>query len=65
MLVLFFAFWDFDLRAEHVPGEENVAADALSRDNLALFFQVSPMATREPVTVLQALNDMLVGQCPD
>ena len=64
--VFFFrAFWDFNLRAEHVLGEKNVAADALSRDNLALFFQVSPMATREPTTVPQALIDMLVVQCPD
>ena len=67
MRCLFFsrAFWDSDLRAEQVPREENVAADALSRDNLALFFQVSPMATREPVIVPQALIDILVGQCPD
>ena len=64
--VFFFrAFWGFDLRAEHVPGERNVAADALSRDNLALFFQVSPTATKEPTAVPQALIDMLVVQCPD
>ena len=64
-LFLLRAFWDFELRAEHVLEKKNIAAEALSRDNLALFFQVSPMAARELATVPQALIDMLVGQCPD
>lgn len=36
-LMLFAARWGFDLRAKHVPGVLNVAADALSRDDLQGF----------------------------
>ena len=36
-LMTFAARWNFDLRAKHVPGVLNVAADALSRDDLQVF----------------------------
>ena len=42
-------YWGFDLRAEHIPGDKNVAVDAVSRNNLFLFFQVLPgAATHRP-----------------
>ena len=61
----FHAYGGFNLRAEQVPGEGNLAADALSHDNLALFFQVSPTASPEQTSVPQALTDMLVVHCQD
>ena len=37
-----------NIHAEHVPGVENVSADALSRDNVVTFMQVVPEAERYP-----------------
>ena len=52
-------------RAEHLPGHLNGAADALSRDNLPLFFQQVPVAQRAPTPVPQELLDVLVVNRPD
>ncbi len=43
---LFFiaAHFNFVLRAKHIRGKENVLADALSRNNLSLFFHNFPQA---------------------
>jgi len=40
--------YHLSLEAVHLPGKTNVAADALSRNNLPLFFQVSPGARPDP-----------------
>jgi len=50
---LFFvsASYGFELCASHTPGVENVAADALSRNNLSLFFMQEPRAVRMPTPV--------------
>ncbi len=64
---LFFirAHWGLYLRAEHIPGEQNVVADAISRGNLSRFFQVSPAASSHPTPVPQPLHELLVAQQPD
>lgn len=64
---LFFirAHWDFQLLAEHIPGENNKAADAISRNNFPLFFQVSPDAAPQATPIPQALLSWLVEQQPD
>ena len=41
-LVFYAAFYQFDFMAKHIPGIHNIAADALSRDNLALFLSLTP-----------------------
>lgn len=63
MHCLFFIqpYWGFQLRAEHIPGENNVAADAISCGNPSLFFPVSPRASPIP----QSLHELLVVQQPD
>lgn len=65
--VFFFAAeWHFTLGAVHLAGKLNVAADALSRDNLLSFFQHVPEAasrTAEPIS--DAAQELLVHQRPD
>ena len=64
---LFFisAYWGFELRVEHIPGERNVAADAISRGNMHLLFQVCPNALPQASPIPPALIQLLVMQCPD
>ena len=64
-LHFFTAHLQISIQAEHVAGTLNSAADALSRDNLTLFFQCIPQAAREPTLIPAELVDMLVLQCPD
>ena len=53
-----FKFW---LTASHiVPGVKNALADALSRDNAALFLSQVPHAQQEPSSIPQPLIDLLV-----
>ena len=47
-LFFFTARYSIVLRAEHLPGICNEAANALSRDNLPLFFQQVPVAQWSP-----------------
>lgn len=58
-LMLFAARWNFDLRAKHVPGVLNVAADALSRDDLQGFqdYMQSRADGPEAVQVSQLQQD--------
>ena len=67
MRCLFFirAYWGIDLWAVHIPGEQNVAADAISRGNLSTLFQVSPQVSPLPTVVPQSLHNLLVVQQPD
>ena len=64
MHCLFFirAYWGIDLWAVHIPGEQNVAADAISHGNLSTLFQVSPQVSPLPTVVPQSLHDLLVVQ---
>ena len=47
---LHFYLAQFDIRVvtRHIAGAENTAADALSRDNLEVFFQLNPQAKKHP-----------------
>ena len=64
-LHFFSAHHQICIRAKHLAGVLNCAADALSRDNLSLFFQCTPQAASEPTPIPQQLVHMLVLQCPD
>ena len=57
------AFFQFEYGSEHVPGVLNVAADALSRNNLQLFSSLIPQATPSAVPI--PLLDLLIFQRPD
>ena len=64
---LFFitAHHDITLRAVHIPGVDNVAADAISRDNLILFHSQVPAARPSPTRLPPAALSLLVLQQPD
>ena len=64
---LFFicAKFNITLSAEHVAGSNNTAADALSRNNLPLFFQEVPSAYRAPSTITSALIEVLIHRRPN
>ena len=67
MRTLFFVMARFNmvLVAAHVPGRENEAADALSRDNLPFFYAQVPNAARSPSRVPQELLELLIRRQPD
>lgn len=62
-LYFYAAFYQFDHSAEHVPGVLNIAADALSRDNIHFFSSLVPQAVQSQVS--SQLLDLLVTQRPD
>ncbi len=64
-LSLFAAVHGVALVAEHLPGKQNEAADALSRGNLSLFFRQVPTAARESTLIPQELLEILVLNQPD
>ena len=64
---IFFVVAHFNIyvHATHVPGVENVAADALSRNSLSTFLQEVPNAEAQPTQIPQALVDMTVWEQPN
>lgn len=64
---LFFmvAHFQLQIKAVHVAGVSNVAADALSRNELSRFLQAVPEAVQFPTPIPQGLVDLLVRECPD
>ena len=61
----FTASHQIGIQARHLPGALNIAADALSRDNMTILFASVPQAHREAVEVPAPLLDMLLHQRPD
>ena len=53
------------LRAAHIPGVENIGANAISRDNLMLFHLQVSEARPSPTPLPAAALDLLVLQQPD
>ena len=62
-LYFYSALFQFEFSAEHIPGVQNVAVDALSHDNLVLFSSLLPQATQ--VQIPAPLLDLLLIQRPD
>ena len=64
---LFFilAHFELSLRAEHIPGVLNGAADAISRDNIHNFHSQVPEACMTPSVIPGAVLDLLFHQQPD
>ena len=64
-LTFFLAHFHFTAYAVHLPGVQNVAADALSRNDTSSFFQQVPIASRMPVLVPLELMEALIFHQPD
>ncbi len=67
MRALFFitANYNITLSCSHIPGVDNGAADALSRDNVISFVQQVPEARSQPSILHQGLIQALIHQKPD
>ena len=64
-LSIFLAKWGESLLCRHIPGTQNGAADALSRDNLPLFQKLVPEASAVPAELPDNLLQCLVLGTPD
>ena len=63
-LLIFYTTWfQFHYSVEHVPGVLNIAADAISRNNISLLPSLIPQASR--VQLPPSILEMLVTQRPD
>ena len=62
-LFFYAAHFSFTFAATHIPGIQNTAADALSRDNLPLFTSLFPQVPR--VVVPPTVLDLFVQQSPE
>ena len=60
---LYCAIFNFTYSVVHVPGVFNVAADALSRDDLTLFLSIVPQTPRSHIP--QATLELLILSKPD
>ena len=64
-LFFFMARGEYTLKATHIAGKSNVAADALSRNRLPLFRLQVPTAEEHPTPIPPPLVEMLVTIKPD
>lgn len=64
-LFLFMAKFDLCLRAVHLPGKDNGAADALSRNDHMSFLSQVPAARHAPTAIPPGLARALVHNRPD
>ena len=61
-LSFYTVYYKFTFEAAHIPGIQNVAADAISRNNIPLFLSPQPQATQ--VTVPRPIMELLVTKQP-
>ena len=64
-LHFFLAYHDCTLKAVHVPGVQNIAADAISRNRPQVLRKAVPGAQQQPDEVSQTLWSLLVLNQPD
>ena len=62
-LSFYAVYYRFTFEAAHIPGIKNVAADAISCNNIPLFLSLQPQATQ--VTVPRLIMELLVTKQPD
>ena len=59
-LFFFQVKYKFEYTASNIPGKENSAADALSRNRLPMFLSLSPQAVPTPTIFPNSLKDLLL-----
>lgn len=57
------AYFRFHFSAEHIPGTLNIAADAISRNNLSLFSSLAPQIPQ--FSIPPSLHNLLIATRPD
>ena len=62
-LTFYAAYFRFTMKATHIPGTLNTAADAISRNNIPLFLSLVPHT--QQFAIPQPLVDLLVTRRPD
>ena len=62
ILAWFSAMLNLSVRAQHLPGTENVSADALSRGNLPLFFAHNLQASPMPAIIPRELRELALNR---
>ena len=64
-LWFFAATFDINIVSQHIPGEVNIPADMLSRNNLTQFFFSQPQENRLPALLPPPLLYIVSPQKPD
>ena len=64
-LFFFRAYYGIHIKAEHIPGSQNVLADAISRGNLQLLFSQVPGTSSGHTPVSQEVLSVLMEQKVD
>ena len=59
------AFHEITMFPVHIPGLENRAAHAISRNNISIFYSQVPQADPAPMVVPPEVIQLLIQQCPD
>ena len=62
-LSFYAALFQFSFVSEHIPGAQNTAADAISRDNIPLFLSLFPQCSQ--CLIPKAVSDLLVVRQPN
>ena len=62
-LSFYAAYYRFTFEVAHIPGTQNVAADAISRNNIPLFLSLQPQAPQ--VMIPQQVMELLITRQPD
>ena len=64
-LFFFSAHFHFRVITKHIPGKQNILADALSLDRLSLFHSLHPQANSSPAIIPAPLITLLITSKPD
>ena len=62
-LAFYAAFFQFSIVTDHIPGVQNTAADAISRDNIPLFLSLFPQCPQ--CSIPKEITDLLVVEQPN
>ena len=62
LLVFYASFYYFWFTASHIPGIININADALSRNNMAVFFLQAPCSDKDPIQIPTHLVQLVVSR---
>lgn len=65
LLYLLGAVYNFGFHSSHIAGKDNIAADAISRDNHKLFLQIHPAAAEQPTPIPPELRTVLCQIAPN